>query len=347
VTSDSKGLSWFFVLAGLCGAFGCEAEPTDTTGGETHFLRVCDDNPNACGTALSCLCGVCTVACQVEASCAAFAGAECSTRSSESCSGSVLGNICDVSCTTDGQCAPLSAEHRCISGSCRLGPGDPIPGEGGNGNVAPPETCTTRTTSANEVLIVGDSFLATSHQITAYLEALARNAGAIQTGERYRDASRLTSNALALSNKGILDQYQSAASETEVKVVVMNGGGADVLLGSCETIDASCPLLSAAAAALDEVLRAMFENGVAGVVFASYPDPVPMEVRAKMDVLRPLLEASCAASPVPCHFVDLREVFADHYADYILADGMNPTALGAEASAQAIWALMQDNCLAQ
>jgi len=184
--SRFQGCAWLLVLAGWCGAVGCATEP-DTTGGETHFLRVCDSDPSACGTALSCLCGVCTVACQVEASCAAFAGAECSSRSNETCAGSVQGNVCDVSCDADGDCTALSAEHRCMGGSCRLVPDDPMGGEGGDGNVTPPDTCTTGTTSANEVLIVGDSFFATSHHITAYLEDLARNAGTIATGERYRD----------------------------------------------------------------------------------------------------------------------------------------------------------------
>jgi hypothetical protein len=203
------------------------------------------------------------------------------------------------------------------------------------------------TTTANEVLIFGDSFFATSHQITAYLEDIARSAGAIEPGERYRDASRLTSNALALSSYGILDQYETAAAEAEVKVAIMNGGGADILLGTCEPVDSSCPVLSAAAAALDDLFVTLYEDGVTGVVFASYPDPQPAATRAKMDVLRPMLEASCAASPVPCHFVDLRDTFANNYAEYILADGLNPTALGSEATAAAIWATMQDHCLAQ
>jgi len=337
------------VLLALCAPLGCEAESTDATGGETHFLRLCSNDPAACGTALSCLCGVCTVACQVADSCSSFAGAECTARSAETCPGAVQGNVCDVSCASDPDCAALSTEHRCIAGSCRLPSVPQSTGEGGSGSSSsvPPEVCMTSTTTANEVLILGDSFFATSHRITAYLEDLARSAGVIESGERYRDASRLTGNALALLSYGILDQYQTAAAEAEVKVVIMNGGGADVLLGSCDTVDASCPLLSAAAAALDDLFATMSEDGVTGVVFAAYPDPGPEAVHAKMDVLRPMLEASCAASPVPCHFLDLRTTFENNYTDYILADGMNPTALGSEATANAIWATLQANCLAQ
>jgi hypothetical protein len=66
-----------------------------------------------------------------------------------------------------------------------------------------------------------------------------------------------------------------------------------------------------------------------------------------IDVLRPLIQASCAASPVTCHWLDLRPTFAGHYADYILPDGINPTQAGSEASAAAIWSLMQQRCIAQ
>jgi hypothetical protein len=207
--------------------------------------------------------------------------------------------------------------------------------------------CVSGAVTANEVLIIGDTFFATSHQITAFLEDEARSAGVLQTGERYRDHSRLVNNALALSSYGILDQYQTAAADAEVEVVIMNGGGADALLGSCDTIDSSCPVLTAAAQALDDLLRTMAEDGVTGVVFASYPDPQPAAVREKMDALRPLLQASCANSPIPCTFLDLRDTFANNYAEFVQADGMNPTAAGSEATAAAIWAVLQANCLAQ
>lgn len=342
------GLCLLMALWPLAAPLACATDSTDATGGETHFLRVCVDDIEACGSALSCLCGVCTVACQIQESCAALPGATCSAKADGSCA--VSGNVCEVTCTDDGDCASLSAEHRCIGGACRSAPSEPTDGAAGAENGSGGSgvgTCTPGVTAPNEVLVIGDTFFATSHQITAYLEDLARGSGALEAGERYRDSSRMVANALALSSRGILDQYQSAAAEAEVSVVVMNGGGADALLGSCETVDSTCPVLSAAAAALDEVLQTMAEDGVTGVVFAGYPDPVPEGVRAKMDALRPLLEASCQAAAVPCAWVDLRETFAGHYEEYVLADGMNPTAAGSEASANAIWAALQQNCWAQ
>jgi hypothetical protein len=200
---------------------------------------------------------------------------------------------------------------------------------------------------ANEVLIIGDSFFATSHQITAYLEGLARSAGALPAGARYRDRSSLVGNALALAGNGISEQYTSGVSEAEVKVVIMNGGGADVLLGACDTANASCPVLVAATAAAQELLARMAEANVQQVIYAFYPDPGDANVRAKLDAIRPLIQAACQNAPLPCRWLDLRDAFLGHYGEYILPDQLNPTDAGARASAEAIWSVMQQYCIAQ
>lgn len=200
---------------------------------------------------------------------------------------------------------------------------------------------------ANQVLVLGDSFLASSHQITAYLEDLARNAGALPAGERYRDASRLAANGLAFAGNGILDEYSSAAAEAPVEVVIMNGGGADVLLGQCDTPDATCPTLTAAADAARQLFVQLADDGVQHVVYVFYPDPGDAGVRARMDAFRPMAESACAQSPVACEWLDLRDVFADHYPEYVQNDGLNPTAAGSQASAAAIWSIMQERCIAQ
>jgi hypothetical protein len=201
--------------------------------------------------------------------------------------------------------------------------------------------------AANQVLLIGDSFFASSHQITAYLEDAARSAAALPPGERYRDNSRLTENALALAGNGIAAQYSAGVAEAAAQVVIMNGGGADVLLGACDTADASCPVIAEAAAAARDLLAEMAADGVLHVVYAFYPDPGDTSVRAKMDALRPLVETVCESAGVACRWLDLRAIFAGHYAEYIQADGLNPTAAGSEATARAVWAVMQEYCIAQ
>lgn len=321
-----------WLLALLLAAFSCQRETEDPTGGETHFLVRCQPNTDSCGKKLSCLCGVCTLPCTERAACERLPAAACVAASAgEACSDSAAQGHCDVACLIDADCAVLSVGHHCELGACRAD--------------SSPSACVRGNVSANQVLLLGDSFFASSHQITAYLEGFARSAGALPSGERYRDNSRLTANGLA--NGGIADEYAAALAEAEVKVVIMSAGGADILVGNCDTADASCPAIAGAAAAARDLLDKMAADGVARVVYAFYPDPFDTNLRAKVDALRPLVQSACESSAVSCLFLDLRPAFADHYAEYTQADGINPTQAGAQASAQAIWNLMQSECIAQ
>jgi hypothetical protein len=222
--------------------------------------------------------------------------------------------------------------HRCLAGACR--------------RADPSARCPVNDVNANEVVVIGDTFFAASHSITASLEDLARQAGVLGANERYRDYSSVLGNTLALQGNGIETQYATANAESRVRVVLMTGGGADVLLGSCDVVSPTCPLLVAAAQAARSLLSRMAADGVAHVVYAYYPDPTNAALRQKVDELRPLLASACASSPVPCHWVDLRPTF-DGNAAYLGADGTTPTTEGALASAGAIWATMQAQCVAQ
>jgi hypothetical protein len=234
-----------------------------------------------------------------------------------------------MTCVTDQDCATSPTGARCVAGVCRATAGR--------------STCPA---SGTDVVVVGDSFFAADRSITTFLEEMARQSGALSAGERYRDHSSMLGNTLALLGSGIEDQYAAAAAESPVSVVIMNGGGADVLMGSCEVVGPDCPLLVDAAAAASSLFRRMAADGVQHVVYAFYPDPTDANLRAELDALRPLLASACLESPVACHWVDLRTTFAGREALYLEAQGTNPTAEGAQASATAIWAA-QPQCVAQ
>ncbi|HEY0463490.1 MAG TPA: SGNH/GDSL hydrolase family protein [Polyangiaceae bacterium] len=335
------------LLAALALAFSCNRESTDPTGGETHFLSRCDPNANTCGDRLTCLCGVCTLPCAERAACEALPAAQCVPGCTPD--DAKAPGVCEVSCVLDADCAVVSRAHRCEQGVCRAG--SLASGAGGGGAADPTDggagACERGSVPANQLLIIGDSFFATTHQITAYLEGLARDAGAVSVGERYRDRSSLLANALALGGNGIADQYTSGVSEAEVKVVIMNGGGADALLGSCDNANASCAVVTAAAAGAQALFAQLSTDNVEQVVYAFYPDPGDANVKARIDALRPLVQSACEQAPLPCHWLDLRSVFAGHYAEYVQADQLNPTDAGARASAEAIWATMQQYCIGQ
>jgi hypothetical protein len=197
------------------------------------------------------------------------------------------------------------------------------------------------------MLVIGDILFGATHQATAYLEDLARAAGALPAGERYRDNSSPQNCALAYGGNGILTQYAAAAADSPVKVVIMDGGGADVLDGSCPTATPDCPLVVNASAAAQDLLARMAADGVQNVVYVFYANPATSDLQAVMDVLRPLIQADCAASAVPCHWLDLRPLYEGNYALYRQPDGITPTAAGSQAVAVAIWSVLQANCIAQ
>jgi hypothetical protein len=321
------------VVAALL-ALQCQTSRDEPTGGETHFLQRCSDSAADCGPGLLCACGACTLACTEAAACGSFANASCVSPENATCSAPGA-SYCEVTCGGDQDCAPLSSAHRCTEGTCR------------SGGPTPSACAESDRIEANQLVVLGDSFFAANHSVTAFLEDLARSHGSISLGERYRDYSNVVGNTLALLGPGITNQYTAAEAESPVRVVLMTGGGADVLLGSCELVSDTCPLLTAAAMEATALFQRMSEDGVEHVVYAYYPDPSDADLRAEVGALRPLLERACRESPVPCAWVDLRPVFEGHEDAYLDAEGTVPTADGARAAALELWSVMSAACIGQ
>jgi len=335
---------------------GCQAQgSTVPTGGETHFLAHCS-SAEACGDALACTCGVCTFPCSTDSDCSRFPGAACFTASAPS-DGSSCENVsttrCDVRCVADDDCSFLSRSHHCEAGFCRAGDGGSDSGLGGAGGGPPDSTgsggadaCEHGQVAGNQVVVLGDTFIAATHEITAEVEQLARDAGALPAGQRYRDESTMTTNTLALTGHGILSQYQRAVEDAAVEVVIMDGGGSDMLLGRCDGVNADCPVIADAVVAIEDLFAQMATDGVGNVLYVFYPDADDGELRARMDALRSLASEACESAPLPCLFLDLRPVFADHV-EYLSSGGLNPSTAGARATAKVIWDAMQRACIAQ
>src|SRR6478752_1333123 len=336
----ARAAAWL-LFAAACFLLCCASTSTDPTGGETHFLRACDASSAACGRGLACLCGVCTLSCDAAASCADYPAAQCLPSNGAAACEAPSETRCDVPCGSDGECTAISAAHRCQQGRCRVPDSD----SGAGGTAA--DACEHGAVSGNDLLVIGDSFLGSTHQVTAYLEALARGAGVLAEGDRYRDSSSNIGNTLALGGNGLLNQYLAAVADEPVKVVIMDGGGADALVGLCDVPPVDCSVLLDAASAASALLARLADDGVQEVVYLYYPDPGEPSLRDKISALRPMIQQACDESPVACHFVDLRPVFADNYAEYVTGDGLNPSAAGSEATAQATWRVMQENCVAQ
>lgn len=359
---------WFFAaLAVLLGSVGCGLRADETIGGETHFLRTCELPSDTCGP-FDCLSRVCTWSCDRDADCASLPGARCVEERGDLLDGAEAPMRCDVPCAQDNDCQVVSSAHRCEAGACRAGvsasvtpsstaspeleteletgldpePASEPPAASGGGA---PELCGGGRVSLERRVVLGDSFFATSVPF----------ADALDGRERYDDRARLTLNALALGGRGIEDQYVGAREARPVDLIVMTGGGADVLLGSCPTpefppedgspaVDASCPVIAEAVVAARDLLMRFGQEGVTRVLFVFYPDPLVPAVRERVDVLRPLVEEVCGASDL-CHFIDLRPVFEGRYDVYIQEDGLNPTEAGSRAVAEAVGEALDELCV--
>lgn len=327
----------------LAPTLGCKPQASEPTGGETHFLRYCSPESNLCGDGLSCLCGVCTRTCDIS-NCEDLPAAVCLPQTSKSCGDATTKSTCDATCVDDDDCLRVSLRHSCENGVCRQG----NDGEGGGtSEVEIGLICTTDAVRPSDVLFIGDSFFAVSPRIATLTESHARQARVLGPEEHFRDSSSLENNSLAISGPGILNQYMSARESSPPKLLIVAAGGADVFLGVCETANASCPVIDGAARAFGELLTAAHEGGVEQILYVTYPEPQLDDVRTRLDALRPLLDESCENSSIPCHRLDLRPVFVDKYSEYILEDGLNPSAEGAVAAADAIWKAILEPCRLQ
>ena len=343
-------MRWVSALSVVLWALCCNGSSIETsTDGETHFLRVCTPDSDDCGPNLACTCGVCSSPCTGASDCSGLhQAAECVStveRLSGSCGDTPAQAICDVPCATDRDCGPVASGLECVSGFCRKS--SDLEPDGAAGADGAPLACPEGEVSGDQVVVLGDVFVAQTHAIVTELEALAQEAGALGPGASYRDYSSTSQNSLTMNSGLLADRYAAALDEAPVKVVVMNGGGTDLLVRGCsEALTADCPLMLEVVAGANELLSRMAADGVLDVVWFYYPDPMDTELLAELDVLRPLLEDVCAQSPVGCHWVDLRASFDGHFSEYMQSDFV-PTAEGARVAASAIWATMERDCIAQ
>ena len=191
----------------------------------------------------------------------------------------------------------------------------------------------------SEVLMIGESFIAATHEITREIERQARANGSLGENESYRDNS-ISGTTLAGGGNSIPNQYANGVQQGPVKYVLMDGGGNDCL-------QANNP--DGALSAAEGLFQSMQENGTEKVVYFFYPDPIGNQfssLKSCLDTLRPQMKAMCDGLTSPkCYWLDLRDVWNGH-GEYT-QDGIHPTTAGSVASGQAIWEVMVENCVAQ
>ena len=200
-------------------------------------------------------------------------------------------------------------------------------------------TCQKGTTKGNEVLFIGESFIAAS-SIPEETTKLARAAGSLGANDSYVDKSvsgTWIGNGAANS---IPNQYKDNSSG--VRFVLMNGGGNDCWQGGKESDRTNA--LNAA----KQLFKDMEAKDVEKVVYFFYADPIGSQfaaLKSCLDLLRPAMKTLCDGQVSPkCHWLDLRDTWNGH-PEYT-TDGIHVAGPGNAPTAAAIFKSMQQNCVA-
>jgi hypothetical protein len=190
-----------------------------------------------------------------------------------------------------------------------------------------------------EVLWIGDSWIEIPGTQHTSVRDLARAAGALGPNENYAKSSQSGTPI-----NGIINQYNSYQSgATKVKVLLMDGGGIDVMQGG-KTEGSVNGVVDAFEGHLAKVAS---DGTVEHIIYFLYSQlPASGPGRDVGPLLEPGMRAACAASTVPCYFIYAEELFAGH-PEYVGGDALHPSNSGGEVIGNAIWEIMVENCIAQ
>lgn len=221
-------------------------------------------------------------------------------------------------------------------------------------------------TKGSQVVVLGDSYMNlgdTTAMPHLYVEQLARADGSLGATDAYR---LYAVPGTSMATGQIPAQLtQAIAADPNIKLVIMTGGGNDILINHREclfdgsSLNPACQqVVEDGIVAAEGMMKTAANAGISDVVFFFYPHVVPgfltgPDPNEILDYAYPLVQASCDGASqltggrVRCHFIDLRPLFAGKEAQYIKPDGIHPTAEGARVIGTAIWNKMEQNCLGQ
>jgi hypothetical protein len=238
------------------------------------------------------------------------------------------------------------ALQSCGGERIRLGDGplvDAAAGQGAAGaagaDAGGSRDCSPEPVLAGEVLWMGDTWILIPGTQHTRVRDLARSSGALGPSEDYVNAA-----APSVDMAAITQQYRTReASPTKVKVVLMDGGTWDPIAAQAKG-EPIAPAIDNAIANFQGFLSEVARDGtVEHIVYFLVPE---LSAVPGVATMRPRLQQACADSTVPCHFLDLQPLWLGH-PEYTAADGIQSSEAGARVIADSIWAIMQDNCIAQ
>ena len=229
-------------------------------------------------------------------------------------------------------------------------------------DVPPGGTCPRSSVNGAQVVFIGDSFLAApTSAIAPNLERLWQAAGS----SGYSAAPRYH-QFVGTNMAQIAQQYSAArAANPDIKVVIANGGGNDVLvldrscLAQAPPANVGCTnTINNALGVAERLLTQMTSDGVQHVVFFFYPHEPTFgifqgnapAINASLDYAEPRARQVCERHPI-CTFVSLRDATGDAPGSGYTERGLinpldvHPSAQGSQFFAEVIWEKMKARCI--
>lgn len=216
------------------------------------------------------------------------------------------------------------------------------------------------------MLFIGDSYsnYDTAHQSLASLMAtLAITDGALKQGDMYRDRA-VAGTTLAAPPAAIPSQWDSNKAMKPIKVVVMDGGGNDVLIANpqCEPDgsekDPGCQMVvKGSMDALMSMWPDMQKEGVSDVVMFWYPHMPGVGILNSQgtgntisDWTLPMIQdlaKSLTTDTFHVWVVPTADLFEGHPELFYAGDNLHANTMGETKIAEKIWGVMKENCVGQ
>lgn len=207
------------------------------------------------------------------------------------------------------------------------------------GDAGANEPCSRGQVLASEVLWIGDSWINNPGTQTSRVRDLARQAGTIGPDDDYVELAAAASDMAAIAK-----QYSTREAGTiKVKVLLMDGGTWDAIAAQMSNGSVDAAIDTSVSTFQGFLAKVASDGTVEHIVYFLVPELPSIPGVA---TLRPRLQQACAASAVPCHFIDLQPLWLGH-PEYTAPDGIQSSQAGAVVIANSIWATMQDHCIAQ